>query len=93
MNTRFTDLFGVEHPIVHGGMQWVGRAELVSGARGRTVYETGDPDAGVWTAGLVQGLIHDIPTVAELVGRIVGEAEQIIIERLAGAVGEQLSWL
>ncbi len=30
MRTRFTELFGVEHPIVQGGMQFVGRAELVS---------------------------------------------------------------
>src|SRR5690606_13112508 len=30
IKTRFTELFGVEHPIVQGGMQWVGRAELVS---------------------------------------------------------------
>ena len=30
MRTRFTEAFGVEHPIVQGGMQWVGRAELVS---------------------------------------------------------------
>ena len=30
LKTRFTEMFGVEHPIVQGGMQWVGRAELVS---------------------------------------------------------------
>ena len=30
LRTRFTELFGVEHPIVQGGMQWVGRASLVS---------------------------------------------------------------
>src|SRR5271156_6118774 len=28
--TRFTELFGVEHPIIQGGMQWVGRAELAA---------------------------------------------------------------
>jgi len=28
--TRFTELFGVAHPIVQGGMMWVGRAELVA---------------------------------------------------------------
>ena len=52
--------------------------ELVAGARGRTVYETGDVEAGIWTAGLVVGLIHDIPTCAELVARIVAEAEELI---------------
>src|ERR1700709_1549313 len=30
IKTRFTALVGVEHPIVQGGMQWVGRAELVA---------------------------------------------------------------
>ena len=31
LTTKFTETFGVEHPIVQGGMQWVGRAELVAG--------------------------------------------------------------
>ena len=30
IKTRFTEMFGVKHPIVQGGMQWVGRAELAS---------------------------------------------------------------
>src|SRR5215510_13515905 len=30
IRTRFTEMFGVQHPIVQGGMQWVGRAELVA---------------------------------------------------------------
>ncbi|HVV08413.1 nitronate monooxygenase family protein [Amycolatopsis sp.] len=58
--------------------------ELVAGARGRKVFETGDLDLGIWTAGLVQGLIHDIPTVAELIERIVGEARELISGRLTG---------
>ena len=62
-------------------------AHLVSGQRGKVVYEAGDPDHGVWSAGLVQGLIHDIPTCAELIGRIVAEAEAIIRRRLGGMVG------
>ena len=28
--TRFTEMFGVQYPIAQGGMQWVGRAGLVS---------------------------------------------------------------
>ena len=32
---------------------------------------------------MVQGLIHDIPTCAQLVQRIVDEAEAIIAQRLA----------
>ena len=41
--------------------------ELVAGARGKMVYASGDADEGIWSAGQVQGLIHDIPTCAELV--------------------------
>ncbi len=58
--------------------------ELVAGARGRTVYETGDLDAGIWSAGVSQALVHDIPTVAELVSRMMDEAEEIIASRLTG---------
>ncbi|WP_285019883.1 nitronate monooxygenase family protein [Novosphingobium sp. fls2-241-R2A-195] len=64
---------------------------LVSGAKGRTALETGDLDAGLVWAGQVQGLIHDIPTCAELVGRIVRDAESIIVSRLAGMVAEKVT--
>jgi len=60
---------------------------LVSGERGRKVYEEGDIDLGVWSAGQIVGLIHDVPTCAELVHRIVAEAEEIIAGRLAGMRG------
>jgi hypothetical protein len=30
LTTKFTEVFGVEHPVAQGGMQWVGRAELVA---------------------------------------------------------------
>jgi nitronate monooxygenase len=45
------------------------------------VYATGDADEGIWSAGQVQGLIHDIPTCAELISRIIREAEAIMRER------------
>jgi NADH:quinone reductase (non-electrogenic) len=57
-------------------------AHLVRGAEGRVVLETGNIDAGLVWAGQVQGLIHDIPTVAELIHRIVEEARDIIRRRL-----------
>jgi NAD(P)H-dependent flavin oxidoreductase YrpB (nitropropane dioxygenase family) len=63
--------------------------ELVAGTRGRSVYEVGDNDAGIWSAGQVQGLIHDIPTCAELIHRIVREAEQIIHDRLDRMAGRR----
>ena len=61
-------------------------AHLVRGAQGRVLLETGDLDAGLIWAGQVQGLIHDIPTCAELIGRIVREASEIIQRRLPGLV-------
>lgn len=57
---------------------------LVSGAKGRQALTTGDLDAGLIWAGQVQGLIHDIPTCAELIGQMVAEAEAIIAGRLRG---------
>jgi nitronate monooxygenase len=59
---------------------------LVAGKRGKHVYDEGDPDAGIWTAGQVQGLIDDVPTVKELVDRIVRETEEIIGQRLSGVL-------
>jgi nitronate monooxygenase len=58
----------------------------VSGQRGKIVYEDGDADAGVWSAGMVVGLIHDIPTCEELISRIVREAHEIVARRLAPAM-------
>ncbi|PSN74480.1 inosine monophosphate dehydrogenase [Corynespora cassiicola Philippines] len=49
-------------------------AEYVSGKRGRQVFLNGDKDFGVWTAGQVIGLIHDIPTCDALLTRIEQEA-------------------
>ncbi len=58
--------------------------ELVSGKAGKELLETGDISKGVFWAGMVQGLIHDIPTCAELVSRIIREAEEVMDRRLAG---------
>ncbi|ORZ15245.1 2-nitropropane dioxygenase [Absidia repens] len=63
--------------------------DLVSGARGRQVYTTGDPEFGVWTAGQVMGLINDIPTCQDLIARIVKDAETIITQRLNSLVVPQ----
>lgn len=60
---------------------------LVAGARGRKVYELGDPEYGVWSLGLSVGLIGDIPTCEELVRRMESEAE----EMLSGGIGRNLS--
>ena len=60
--------------------------QLVQGAKGRELFDTGDLDKGIWSAGMIVGLIDDIPTCEELISRIVREAEDIIKERLAKAV-------
>jgi NADH:quinone reductase (non-electrogenic) len=57
---------------------------FVAGVKGRHVIEAGELDHGIWSAGLVQGLIKDVPSVHDLVHRIVREAEEIISARLAG---------
>lgn len=65
------------------GCEFADIAHLVKGARGRKVFEDGDMDAGIWTVGQSQGLIDDIPTVQELVSRMISGAESIVIERLS----------
>ena len=57
-------------------------AHLVSGRRGRDLLDSGNLDAGIYWAGQVQGLIHDVPTVEELMIRIVQEATMLIATRL-----------
>jgi NAD(P)H-dependent flavin oxidoreductase YrpB (nitropropane dioxygenase family) len=63
-------------------------AHLVRGAQGRVLLESGDLDAGLIWAGQVQGLIHDIPTVGELIERIIREATDIIRGRLSGFLSD-----
>lgn len=47
------------------------------------IMQTGEMDAGAWSCGLVAGLVHDIPTVKELINRIMAEARERISARLA----------
>ena len=61
-----------------GGANFEDVRELVSGQRGRLVYERGDPDYGIWTAGIVMGLITDCPSCEVLLRRIEREAEDAI---------------
>ena len=48
------------------------------------IMRDGEMDAGAWSCGMVAGLIHDVPTVKELIDRIMAEAHAIVHERLAG---------
>ncbi len=61
-------------------------SHLVKGTRGYEGLQNGDPEHGIWSAGMVQGLIHDVPSVAELIDRIMADAEDIIEQRLGRAV-------
>lgn len=60
--------------------------EEVAGVYPR-IMQQGDMEAGVWSCGMVAGLINDIPSVRELIDRIMVQAEGIIRQRLAGTVG------
>jgi NAD(P)H-dependent flavin oxidoreductase YrpB (nitropropane dioxygenase family) len=57
---------------------------LVAGAKNRKVLQEGEMDTGVWSCGMVAGLIHDIPTCQELLDTIMAEAEALINQRLSG---------
>jgi nitronate monooxygenase len=57
--------------------------EEVAGVYPKIMLE-GEMDIGAWSCGMVAGLIHDIPSCQELIDRIMGEAEQILNQRLAG---------
>ena len=47
------------------------------------IMHEGNMDAGAWSCGMVAGLIHDIPTVQELIDRIMVEADDLIKRGLA----------
>jgi NADH:quinone reductase (non-electrogenic) len=62
--------------------------EEVAGVYPKVMID-GQMDAGAWSCGMVVGLIHDIPTVKELIDRIMADAERIIRERLMGFLGAE----
>jgi NADH:quinone reductase (non-electrogenic) len=66
-----------------GGCQFEDLRPLVAGARGRAAWESGDVDGGVLTAGMVVGLIDDIPTCAQLIERITLEAREHLSRALS----------
>jgi nitronate monooxygenase len=57
--------------------------EEVAGVYPR-VMTHGDMDAGVWSCGMVAGLIHDIPSCKELIDGIMAQTEALIRQRLEG---------
>ena len=75
IKTRFTELVGVEHPIVQGGMQWVGRAELVAAV------------ANAGALGLITALTQPTPDDLDLRRRIEERIEQENAGRLVSTGG------
>jgi nitronate monooxygenase len=59
-------------------------ADLVRGYKGAEMLKSGDTEGGIFWAGMIQGLIHDIPTCQVLIDRIMSDAESIIRSRLSG---------
>jgi len=55
----------------------------VAGVYPRVMLE-GEMDIGVWSCGMVAGLINDVPSCQELIDSIMTEADQLIRQRLAG---------
>jgi NAD(P)H-dependent flavin oxidoreductase YrpB (nitropropane dioxygenase family) len=53
-------------------------APLISGKEGQKLLDTGELDKGTMTAGQVVGLIRDIPTVKEVIDRIMQEAKEVV---------------
>ena len=58
--------------------------ELVMGKKGAEMLKSGDTEHGIFWAGMIQGLIHDIPTCEDLISGMVRDAEAIIKSRLGG---------
>ena len=56
-----------------------------------TFARRGQADIGAWSCGMVAGLIHDIPSVAQLIQRIMADAEAIIAERLSRLLPQRKS--
>jgi NAD(P)H-dependent flavin oxidoreductase YrpB (nitropropane dioxygenase family) len=57
--------------------------EQVAGVYPKVMID-GEMDAGAWSCGMVVGLIHDVPSVKELIDRIMADADRIIRGRLMG---------
>ncbi|RJP75206.1 MAG: nitronate monooxygenase [Desulfobacteraceae bacterium] len=56
---------------------------IVAGDQARKMYREGDLDAGVISVGQGVGLIHDIPTVKELMEQIMAQAKETVMRLTA----------
>lgn len=58
--------------------------DLVAGVKGKAALTSGEIDGGIWTSGMVQGLIDSYPSCAEIIDDIISECTGTINQRLAG---------
>ncbi len=63
----------------------------ISGSKYRESFHvTGNANDSVWSAGVVMGLIEDIPSVKNLIDGMISEAEGVIRDRLVGMMKSKL---
>ncbi|MCW2665290.1 MAG: nitronate monooxygenase [Frankiales bacterium] len=86
-NAKVTELLAIEKE-KGDTLQITDIIDQVAGVYPKVMLD-GDMDAGAWSCGMVVGLIHDIPTVDELVRRIMAEAEGLIRARLTGFLDDE----
>lgn len=82
MQTRVTELFKIKYPVLLSGMSWISVPEMVAAVSnavglGILATEEGNNEKGILTVGQVTGLVHDIPTVSELLERTIAEAKEV----------------
>ncbi len=62
--------------------------DLVAGVKGKAALTSGEIDGGIWTSGIVQGLIDSYPSCAEIIDDIISECVGTINQRLAGFIND-----
>ena len=85
LNNAATERLLEKEKTLGGSIKFEDIIEQVAGVYPKIMIE-GKMDAGVWSCGMVAGLINDVPTCKELIDRIMKEAEGIIRQRLSGFV-------
>lgn len=56
--------------------------DMVAGVKGKAALSGGEIDGGIWTSGMVQGLIHEVPSCADLIQQIINDCQDVIRNRL-----------
>jgi NADH:quinone reductase (non-electrogenic) len=87
-NRGVEELIGRERSM-GSALQFSDIADLVSGVYPKVMHG-GQVDAGAWSCGMGAGLIHDIPSVADLVSRIIHDAQAIVRLRLGGQMDQRI---